>query len=335
MIHVSLNTVAAPVQHVLRVWNRPWVRVGIIGALALVAVVLYMTLGVRGNWGFVLPFRGRKVLAIMVVATAIAISTVMFQTVTNNRILTPSIMGFDALYLLIQTLSVFVLGAMNFALINPLLRFGIEVVLMVLFAGTLFWWLFVKSNKSLHLLVLVGIIFGIMFRSFNNMLQRMLDPVEFAVLQDATFANFSTIDQTLLWISIVIVGGAGFLLWRKHPEFDALALGRDTSVSLGVDYRKVVMLVLAVVTVLVSVATALAGPVTFFGLLVANLAYALVNSPWHRHVLPAAVLLAVLALVGGQVLLERVFMFDTSLSVIIEFVGGLVFIGLLMRGLVR
>lgn len=329
---MSLSAISRPV---IAVWNRPWVRVGIIGALALVAIVLYMTLAVRGNWGFVIPFRGRKVIAIIIVAVAIAMSTVMFQTVTNNRILTPSIMGFDSLYLLIQTLSVFALGAINFALVDPRLRFGFEVLAMVVFAGGLFWWLFVQSNKSLHLLVLVGIIFGIMFRSFNNMLQRMMDPVEFAVLQDATFANFSSIDQTLLWIAFGIVAAAGFVLWRMHPQMDALSLGRDTAVSLGVDYRKVVMLVLAIVTVLVSVATALVGPVTFFGLLVANLAYALVNSPWHRHVLPAAALLAVLALVGGQVLLERVFMFDTSLSVIIEFIGGLVFIGLLMRGLVR
>lgn len=323
------------VQRAIDVWNKPWVRLAALGTLAIIAVVLYMTLGVRGNWAFVLPFRGRKVLAIIIVACAIAMSTVLFQTITNNRILTPSIMGFDSLYLLIQTLSVFLFGAINFSLINPHIRFGFEVIIMVIFAGGLFYWLFVQSNKSLHLLVLVGIVFGIMFRSFNNMLQRMLDPAEFAVLQDATFANFSAIDQTLLGIAFAIVAAAGVLVWRKHAQFDALSLGRDTSISLGVDYRKTVMLVLAVVTVLVSVATALAGPVTFFGLLVANLAYALVNSPWHRYVLPAAAILAVVALVGGQVLLERVFMFDTSLSVIIEFVGGLVFIWLLMRGLVR
>jgi len=85
------------------------------------------------------------------------------------------------------------------------------------------------------------------------------------------------------------------------------------------------------VAVLVSVSTALVGPVTFFGLLVATLAHSLVSNSKHRYVLPAAILLGIIALVGGQTLLERVFAFDTALSIIIEFLGGIVFIALVLR----
>lgn len=313
----------------------PGWRLVMLALLAIAAIALFMTIDARGMWEFVLPFRGRKVAAIVVVGYAIAISTVLFQTITNNRILTPSIMGFDALYMLIQTVVVFFLGSGRLLSLDPRLRFGVEVVAMVVFASVLYFWLFVAAHRSLHLLVLVGIIFGVMFRSTTGFLQRLIEPNDFVVLQDAGFASFNAIDQTLLGIAVAIIGAVTIVVVRMLPVFDVLALGRETAINLGVDYRRVVTIVLVMVTILVAVSTALVGPITFFGLLVANLAYMLVGSSSHRYVLPAAALLAVVALVGGQTVLERVFSFNSSLSIMIEFAGGLMFIILLIRGAAR
>lgn len=313
----------------------PVTRLILLGLLAAAAVYLFMTIQARGNWSFIIPFRGRKVLAMIAVGYAIAVSTVMFQTITGNRILTPSIMGFDALYMLIQTSLVFFLGGFAYATFDPTLRFVIDVAVMVTFSGGLYWLLFLKNRRSLHLVVLVGIVFGTLFRSASNMMQRMMDPTQFAILQDAGFATFNTIDQALLGVAAVVIAGTGLFLWRYHHVLDVLALGREQAISLGIDYERKVMAVLAVVTVLVSLSTALVGPVTFLGLIVANVAYALINSPKHRHALPAAVCLAMVALIAGQAVLERVFAFNTSLSVIIEFAGGLLFIVMLVRGAVR
>lgn len=315
--------------------RRPRTVLLILALLAALSVIAYMSVGVQGNWGFVLEFRGRKLLGLLLVAHAVAISTVLFQTVTNNRILTPSIMGFDALYVLIQTCIMFFLGVGTFALLDAHLRFAIEVGLMVAFSGLLFHWLFMGRQHSLHLLVLVGIVFGVFFRSLAGFMQRLLDPNAFQVLQDSFFASFSSIDATLLGVSWAIVIVICLLLWRIGHVFDVLALGRATAISLGVDYRRTVVGILAMIAVLVAVSTALVGPITFFGLLVASLAHGLLGTSRHRWLLPAAVLLAVICLVGGQTLLERVFAFDTALSIIIEFLGGLVFIFLVVRGAAR
>ena len=121
-------------------------------------------------------------------------------------------------------------------------------------------------------------------------------------------------------------------VWRRRRVLDVLTLGRDNATALGVEYRREVLAVLAIVSVLVSVSTALVGPITFFGLLVANLAYQLMGTHRHAVILPAAALLGVLTLVGGQVVLEHAFGLNTVLSVVIEFVGGIVFILLLVRG---
>jgi iron complex transport system permease protein len=310
-------------------------RLLVLALLAALAVTIFMTINNRGMWEFILPFRGRKILAIIVVGYAIAMSTVVFQTITNNRILTPSIMGFDALYMLIQTIVVFFLGSSRLLMMDPRQRFAVEVIAMVVFASALYIWLFVVAKRSLHLLVLVGIIFGVMFRSVTSFLQRLIAPNDFVVLQDVGFASFNTIDQTLLWVAIGIIGAATLVLIRLLPQFDVLLLGRELAIGLGVNYQRTVTVALVLVTVLVAVSTALVGPITFFGLLVANLAYMLMGTSYHRWVLPAAGLLAVAFLVGGQLVLEQVFTFNSSLSVMIEFLGGLMFIYLLLRGHAR
>ncbi|WP_244445685.1 iron chelate uptake ABC transporter family permease subunit [Devosia sp. LC5] len=294
-----------------------------------------MTLGARGSWSFIIPFRGRKLLALCLVAYSVAISTVLFQTVTNNRILTPSIMGFDALYILLTTATVFFLGAGALTGIDPQVQFGIEVVVMVVFSGLLFRWLFVGEERSLTLLVLVGIVFGILFRSLSQFMQRMLDPNAFQVLQDSFFASFATVDTSLLVVATVIVVLASLIMLRLAHTLDVLGLGRAHAINLGIDYRRTVVTILMLVSVLVAVSTALVGPITFFGLLVATLAHSLVGTSRHRYVLPAAALLAITCLVGGQTILERLFAFDTALSIIIEFLGGIVFITLILRRAAR
>ena len=206
---------------------------------------------------------------------------------------------------------------------------------MIGFSWLLFRWLFLGEERSLHLLVLVGIVFGVFFRSLSSFMQRMLDPNAFQVLQDTLFASFSRIDTSLLSISFAIVVLVTLLLWRLGPAFDVLTLGRAQAISLGVPYKRTVVVILVLVSILVAVSTALVGPVTFFGLLVASLAHGLVGNSRHRFVLPAAALLAVVCLVGGQTLLERLFAFDTALAIIIEFVGGIVFILLVIRGAAR
>ena len=306
-------------------------RLAALGAGAVLCIVAFMTLGANGQWSFVIPFRGGKLLAMLLVAYAVAVSSVLFQTITHNRILTPAIMGFDALYLLIQAIVVFGFGQAAATASHPVAAFLLEVCAMTAFACLLFRWLFSDAVRSLHLMMLVGIIFGLLFRSLSSFVVRLIDPNEFLVLQDRMFASFNSVRVELLPIAFGAVCAASFFVWRMRRRYDVLALGRDIALNLGVDYRRTLMATLAAIAVLVSVSTALVGPVTFFGLLVSNLAYQAMGSDMHRYTVPAAALLSVIFLVGGQTLLERVLGLNTTVSVVIEFVGGVMFLVLILR----
>lgn len=313
----------------------PSVVVALTGIAALVVCLLFMTVGVKGDWGFVLAFRGTKLAALVLVAFAVSVSTVLFQTVTGNRILTPAVMGFDSLYVLLQTVLVFFLGGLGVATLDQRWLFVLKVAAMVLLSSLLFRTLFSGGTRSLHLLLLVGILCGGLFRSLAGFIQRIIDPNEFVVLQDRLFANFNSIDVQLLGLSAIAVSATTAVGLANLSRFDVLSLGRETAIDLGLDHRRMVTLVMALVAVLVSVSTALVGPVTFFGLLVANLAYLVTPSFRHRHVLPVTVFLSIVLLAGGQMILEHLFAFSTALSIVIEFFGGLTFILLLMRGKAR
>lgn len=314
-----------------RNWSRQGVRLTALAVLAVVTLLAFMTLGVEADWAFVLQHRGTKALTMLVVACALGMSTVVFQTVTHNTILTPAVMGLDALYLFLQAVLVLVLGSVGVVQLGLLPKYGLEIVLMVALSVALMRWLFTGHASSLHLMLLVGMVMGILFRSMTSFAMRMIDPNEFATLQDRMFANFNTIHTQLLLPSLVVLALGTAFFWRRRHVLDVLALGRDAAVNLGVHYQRQVLQLLVVMCAMVAISTALVGPVTFFGLLVANMAYQWMGTRRHAWVLPAVVLWGCVLLLAGQVVLERVLGFNSALSVVVEFVGGLVFIYLLMR----
>ncbi|NNG19101.1 iron chelate uptake ABC transporter family permease subunit [Naumannella sp. ID2617S] len=306
------------------------IRLGIVGFLALATIAAFYLIGSAGNLDFVISYRSRKVAAMVLVGWAVALSTVLFHTVTSNRILTPAVMGFDSLYQLLQTGLVFSLGVGGMAAFTPPVQFAVTTVVMTGVAVVLFGSLFGRLGRSLHVTILVGLVAGTLMRALSTLMQRVMDPTAHLSLQSRLFASFSNADPRLIGITTVLVVLASAFVWHRRRELDVLALGPELSTALGVDHRRATLQALVLVSVLVSVSTALVGPILFFGLLVANLAYQLAGTHRHAVTLPMAGLLAVLTLVGGQAILEHVFELGTVLSVIVEFVGGLVFLGMLL-----
>lgn len=303
----------------------------ILASISLLIALSYIFYDLTGNISYILPRRVIKILAILLTGSAIAVSTTIFMTITNNRILTPSVMGLDALYLLIQTIIIFLFGSKSLVMMSSHLNYIISIVLMVLFSLLLFHILFKGEQQHIYVLLLVGIILGTFFESFTSFMQVLIDPNEFMVAQDRMFASINNVNSDLLYLSIIIFIIVLIYFLRFHKYLDVLALGKDQAVNLGVAYDHVVKHLLIIVVILVSVATALIGPITFLGLIVVNVAYEFLTTYRHTYILLAASFISVIALVGGQFLVEKVFTFQTTVSVIINFFGGIYFIYLLVK----
>ena len=300
--------------------------------LVVVCSVLFLVYGLNPNsYQYALSRRIPKLIAIAMTGSGIAVSSVIFQTVTNNRILTPSVLGLDSLYNLFQTLIVFSLGSLNVALMGSNLNFLIAGGLMIVFSLFLFKMMFRRENTNLFFLLMIGMIFGTLFSSLSSFMQMVMDPNEFLIVQNKMFASFNNVKSSLLGISTITMGLTLFWVLKDAKKLDVIALGKEQAINLGIDYDRMVRKMLVAVAILVSVSTTLVGPITFLGILVTNLAYQMIKDYRHSIVIPTSILLSLLALIGGQFLVERVFQFNTTIGVIINFVGGLYFIYILLK----
>lgn len=305
----------------------------ILCVIAIALAVLMLSLGLNS---FILRYalsrRIPRLAAILLTGCAIAASTVVFQTITHNRILTPSIMGLDSLYLFVQTATVFVLGSQSQIMTNAVLNFVASGGLMI--GATLLLFRFLlrgDEGANLFQLLLVGVIMGTLFSSGASFMQMVIDPNEFQAVQNRMFASFNNVQINVLIPAAVILVLTLIYIFRQAQILDVLALGREHAVNLGIPYDRVTAKLLAAVSLLVAASTALVGPVTFLGLLIANLAREMLRGYEHRLLLPTAALMGIIALVGGQLVAEHLFNLSAPISVIISFIGGIYFISLLLR----
>ena len=306
-------------------------RLALLGLALVAATALFLVWGMRQPAGLILSLRATKVAALILVGASVGVATVLFQTVAGNRLLTPGIVGFDALFVFLQTALVVLLGATGMAGLPALPRFLAEVALLATAGVLLFGVLLRRGAADLLRMVLTGVVLGVLLRGIAGFAQRLLDPSEFAVVQQASVATFGAVDATQLWIAsgLAVLAWAGAL--RLAPALDVALLGRTAARGLGIDHDRLVFATLALIAVLVAGSTALVGPVTFLGLLAASLAHAILRTHRHALILPGAAAIGAGILVLGQFAFERVLGLQSTLAVIVEFAGGLLFLALVLR----
>lgn len=316
--------------------RRYWLVVGalVVAALLFTAGLLSwgnpMEFGTRGYW-LIAQRRLNSVIAMAVVALCQAVATVAFQTVTNNRIITPSIMGFESLYVAIHTSTVYFLGAAGLNNARTLEMFVVQLVLMVGLSLILYTWLLADDNPNMHAMLLVGIVLGGGLGSVSTFMQRLLTPSEFDVLTARLFGSVNNADPAYYPLAVPLVLVAAGLMVLNSRRLNVLGLGRDVAVNLGVNHKKHAVFTLVLVSVLMAVSTALVGPMTFLGFLVATLAYQFADTYDHRYVFPMAALLGYCILAGAYFVMNHIFYAQGVVSIIIELVGGLTFLIVVLR----
>ena len=311
---------------------------GFLLVISLALAVLYIVLGLNTEFlSFLLERRILKLIAILVVGYSISVSSVLFQTITNNRIITPSIIGFDSLYLMICSIVVLFFHQLLVPnVINIHIFFFITVGIMIIFSRALYRLLFIIKENTIYYVLLSGVVLSLLFRSIYTFFISIMDVAQYDALQRKLYASFDLIQYDLLFVSIILA-----LLTTKYivpmlSDLDVYLIGKDNAKMLGVDIDKVQDDCIKIISVLVSVATVLVGPITFLGLFVVNIVYMIYsNSNKHIHLILGSTFLSWIILILGSLLVERVFEFDTNLTVIINGIGGIFFIYLLLKGKIQ
>ncbi|MEB6413591.1 iron chelate uptake ABC transporter family permease subunit [Staphylococcus saprophyticus] len=301
-------------------------------AITVVIAGLYLIIGIDFEiFQYQFKSRLRKLILMILVGGAIAASVVIFQAITTNRLLTPSIMGLDAVYMFVKVLIVFVFGVQSVFVTNLYISFLISLIVMIGFSLLLFQGIFRIGNVSVYLILLVGIILGTFFRSITGFLELIINPEDFLAVQSAMFANFDASNTKLVTLCGVILIILIMITVYAIPYLDVLLLGRDQAINLGICYQTLTRILLILVAILVSISTALVGPITFLGLLTVNLAHELMKTYQHKYILPATICISWISLFLAQAIVENFFQATTQVSIIIDLVGGSYFIYLLIK----
>lgn len=301
-------------------------------AITVVIAGLYLIIGIDFEiFQYQFTSRLRKLILMILVGGAIAASVVIFQAITTNRLLTPSIMGLDAVYMFVKVLIVFVFGVQSVFVTNLYISFLISLIVMIGFSLLLFQGIFRIGNVSVYLILLVGIILGTFFRSITGFLELIINPEDFLAVQSAMFANFDASNTKLVTLCGVILIILIMITVYAIPYLDVLLLGRDQAINLGISYQTLTRILLILVVILVSISTALVGPITFLGLLTVNLAHELMKTYQHKYILPATICISWISLFLAQAIVENFFEATTQVSIIIDLVGGSYFIYLLIK----
>ncbi len=306
-------------------------KILILAFLTLIMTLVFIFAGLKDFDEYALKNRFLQIAAIVIVAICIAVSTVIFQTLCNNKILTPAIIGLDSLYMLLQSALIFSLGSANLSVYKNDINFLITLACMVVFSLGLYKILF-SSDKSIYLIMLLGLIFGTLFSTLSSFFEILIDPDEFMVIQGRMFASFDNVAFDVLALAYIVTLLSFVWIFRYMKFLDPLSLGKDLSINLGINYQKISKHLMITIAILTSISTALVGPITFLGLLVVNITYELFKSSKHSILLLACVLISILALLGGVFFVSRVFDYNTTISVIINFLGGIYFIYLVLKG---
>ena len=279
---------------------------------------------------YAMRLRTPKLIVMLITAFAIGGASIVFQSIINNTIVTPCLLGMNSLYTLIHTAVVFFAGTGSFLALNANASFAVDVVLMGLVATVIYGWLFQKTRHNVLYVLLIGTVLSSFFSSIQTTLTRIMDPNEYDTLLTTLVASFSNVNSEIILFSILLLSAVIFVLRKDLMLLDVLTLGKEQAINLGVDYDRSIRRLLPGVTLCIAVATDMVGPISFLGLIIANLARQFLKTYRHTQLILGSALFGMIVLVGGQLLVEHVFTYSIPVSVFITVGGGIYFLYLLL-----
>ena len=310
---------------------------GILSVMVVLLVAAYLLIPTKNSStvsNFILQRRFFKLLVMVIVSCAIPISTISFQTVVQNRFLTPGVLGIESLFVFIQSGLYYFESLVGVKVEQSVIIYSVTIAIQI---GLLL--LLMNASKGMMLsnfkvLLLLTMAFSMLLRNASTFLQVLMDPNEFDKLQSSLYPSFQKMNAQPMMIGVAI--GLFVLLmmvfYRLRHQLDALHLGVDGAKMLGINTTRLSNVVIVVVIIMTSLSTILVGPLQFLGFMIANLTYQLTKEYKHGVLWLFSAVLGLVIVLAAQLIVERIFLLTIPISVFIEGIGGVLYLILLVKG---
>lgn len=303
----------------------------VLAGLVLLFIGLYQFAFVNPKFfAYAMGLRLPRLAVILIAGFAISAAAIVFQTIIRNTIVTPCLLGMNSLYLLIHTAVVFFLGSGSLFAVNPVYAFAADVIVMGFVAGFIYYTIFQKTGGNVLYVLLIGTVLSTFFSSMQNSLTRIMDPNEYDALLNTLTASFTNVNAACIIPGALLLAAIAWWLRKDLAILDVISLGREQAVSLGVDYERTLRRLMVGVALYIAVATALVGPLSFLGLITANVARQLFTTYRHTWLIAGSASVGMLILTAGQFVVEHVMVYAVPVSVFVTIGGGIYFLYLVL-----
>ncbi len=303
----------------------------VLAGLVLLFIGLYQFAFVNPKFfAYAMGLRLPRLAVILIAGFAISAAAIVFQTIIRNTIVTPCLLGMNSLYLLIHTAVVFFLGSGSLFAVNPVYAFAADVILMGVVAGFIYYTIFQKTGGNVLYVLLIGTVLSTFFSSMQNSLTRIMDPNEYDALLNTLTASFTNVNAACIIPGALLLAAIAWWLRKDLAILDVISLGREQAVSLGIDYERTLRRLMVGVALYIAVATALVGPLSFLGLITANVARQLFTTYRHTWLIAGSACVGMLILTAGQFVVEHVMVYAVPVSVFVTIGGGIYFLYLVL-----
>lgn len=279
---------------------------------------------------YIISLRIPTLVVMMIAAFSIGSASLIFQSIINNRIVTPCLLGMNAMYTLVHTTVIFMVGSGSIFATNANLSFAVDLIVMSVVATFIYSFMFEKTGNNVLYVLLIGTVLSSFFGSIQSTMIRVMDPNEYDALLTTLVADFNNVNVEVIYFSLILLIALTIFLWKDLMLLDVITLGKEQAINLGVDYDRTVRRLLLGVVLCIAVATAMVGPISFLGLIIANLARQLLKTHKHNHLIVGSALMGMLAIIAGQFVSQHIFSYAVPISTFITIGGGVYFLYLLL-----
>jgi iron complex transport system permease protein len=251
----------------------------------------------------VLQYRLPKVITALLAGAALSVSGLMMQTLFQNPLADPYILGVSSgasLGVALIVLGVGTTGTILMAGIGIAGDLGIAAASFVGSALILFFILFISRRaKTSTTMLLVGLMIAYITNSIVTLLIYFSLPEKVHTYLSWTFGSFGgvTWSQIVIILPLLMIG---FIIsCALGKSLNALLLGENYAQTVGMDIKKTRLWIIFSASLLTGIVTAFCGPIGFLGIAIPHLARMIFQSSDHKTLIPAVILLgAVMAIVS-------------------------------------
>lgn len=282
----------------------------------------------RAQEQIILGVRLPRIVAAILVGSALASAGAAYQTLFRNPIVAPDVLGVSAGAGFGASLAV-MLNLGSFAIQGMAFAAGLVAVALVFTIGQAI------NRHSLVVLVLVGVVLAAFFQAMISILKIVADPVD--VLPAITFwllGGLNKVTQGDLPLVAVMIGASMSVLFLLRWQINVLGVGAEEARMLGVDTRGIRMMLILAATLMTASAVSIAGIIGWVGLVVPHMARMLVGSAFER-LLPVSALLGAFFLLVIDNLSRAATMMEIPLGITTSVIGAPLFLLLLLRARVN